>query len=690
MIAVALAILGFLPIANWLPGGEADRAYARRWIEWGYGTAICLGAAVIAIVLLRRRLGPKEPKVAAQHRAPEPERSDGAPRARVARVIGWLAPLLALGVYAWISRSVFSGRPLLIDELVQLFQARIFASGRLWLPVAEYQEFFSILHVVDTGDKVYSQFPPGGPAMLALGVLARSAWLVGPVSGAVAVALFAKLVPLTDPEAPGGFHAGATTLFAVAPFGAFMFGSHMNHATALMWILLAVLGLAKTAAGGAARGTRGTDAWAFICGFGLGAAATIRPLDAFAFALPAAVWLVTRAMRDRSRWTEVGTAGLGVAIPFGAMLWVNAQSTGSPLLFGYEVLWGQAHGLGFHAAPWGAVHTPARGLELLSLYVTRLQAYLFETPFPALAPAIAALALTKRISALDRYLLACAVLLGALYFAYWHDGFFLGPRFVFPWLPVLVLWTARLPRLAREAVHRRSQTGSDAGRSRLLSLGLGAALATGAVMTAAISLPVRIAQYRGGLTSMRVDYAAEAARAGARDALVFVRESWGAQLVTRMWARGVSRGATSALYSNVDACALDKALRTLERDGVRGDAAEARLSPLLADSARVRSSPLSPDSTEKLLPGAMYDRTCIARINDDRVGYAHLAPLLLEQESGNVYARDLQAHDSLLLAEYPSRPTYLLRRRGADAGAPHEWLPLRRDSLLAAWRSGTP
>jgi hypothetical protein len=608
--------------------------------------------AIVAIVLLRGRRPSREPRTAVT-------------------VSSWLLPLGAFALYAWIARSVFSGRPLLIDEIVQLIQARIFASGHLWLPVAAHREFFSILHVVDTGDKVYSQFPPGGPAMLALGELVRAPWLVGPACGAISVALFARLVRFTDPSASPLFHMGATLLFAVTPFGAFMFGSHMNHATALMWILLSVVALATVAMDVSRRRT----AWAFACGFGLGAAASIRPLDAFAFAMPAAAWLLALAWHDRRRWIDVVVAGVGVAIPFGAMMWVNAQSTGSPLLFGYEVLWGKAHGLGFHAAPWGAVHTPSRGLELISLYVTRLQTYLFETPFPALVPAIAALAMTRKLSPLDRYLLVSAIFLGGLYFAYWHDGFFLGPRFVFPWLPVLVLWTARLPVLVRRGA---------------LSIGVNAALATGVVLACTASLPVRLAQYRGALTSMRVDYAAESRSAGVRDALVFVRESWGAQIVTRMWERGVSRSAAAALYSLVDACALDRALRAIESDDVRGADAEARLAPLLADSARVRSSPLSPDSTEKILPGSRYDQTCITRINQDRTGYTHLAPILLERSSGNVYARDLQARDSLLLAEYPAQPVYLFRRKGAEPDAPYEWLPLRRDSLYATWRSGAP
>ena len=672
-----MTILGFLPIANWLPGGEWDREYSRRFVEWGYGTAICLGAAIVVMVLFRRNV--LEPTQRFHAKEGSPSFAEHSFPRSASRMWRWLLPLAALALYVWIARSVFSGRPLLIDEIVQLFQARIFAGGRLWQPLESHREFFSMLHVVDTGGKVYSQFPPGGPAMLMLGEFARAPWMVGPVSGALSVALFSRVVRFTDPDRSPTFQLGATALFALAPFGVFMFGSHMNHVTTLLWLLVAVLGLAhSTAAGNDEQRARRTQ-WAFVCGFGLGMAASIRPLDALAFALPAAVWLASQAWRDGRRWILLIASGVGVVIPFAAMMWVNSRSTGSPLLFGYEVLWGRAHGLGFHAAPWGAAHTPMRGTELISLYVTRLQTYLFETPFPALLPAIVALGLTRRVAALDRYLLVSSVILGLLYFAYWHDGFFLGPRFVFPWLPVLVLWTARLP-------HAVAQVTS----SRVVVLGVKAFLAAGAIIALIFSLPIRTAQYRAGLSSMRVDYGNEAARAGVKDALVFVRESWGAQLGIRLWAQGVSRSAAATLYHGVDACALDQALRRLEQHPAVDAAAESYLAPLLADSSRVRSSPFSPDSTEKVLPGARYDQICIARINEDRAGYALLPPISLERGSGNLYARDLHANDSLLVAEYPSRPVYLLRRQGTGPEVPFEWLPLDRDSLLTAWRSGAP
>jgi hypothetical protein len=263
------------------------------------------------------------------------------------------------------------------------------------------------------------------------------------------------------------------------------------------------------------------------------------------------------------------------------------------------------------------------------------------------------------------------------YFLYWHDGFYLGPRFVFPLLPVLILWAARLPLVIRDRI-----------ASPHLRRSIGAALAFSVVGAVVFSLPVRVASYHAGLTSMRVDYAGAAERHGVRNALVFVRESWGAQLIARLWALGVSRPMTESLYRGTDSCHLEQVISDLEQGGIRGPLAEYRLAAALtADSAYVTKSTLTPDPTERVRPGAHYTAVCLQRIADDRQGFLHFAPLRLVTTGGNVYARDLHARDSLLLAEYPERSIYLLARLGVRVDAPLQFVPLRRDSLMAAWRA---
>ncbi|MHB1313511.1 MAG: hypothetical protein ACYC3L_15950 [Gemmatimonadaceae bacterium] len=674
---VVLLVLGFIPFAAFLNVGLEMPGLPNQLRDWGTGTALTFGIGLLAWMASRRG-----------HWA-EPAAPRTHPWKLSTRI--YLVAACALMLYALVATVVFSRRPLLIDELAQLWQAQRYAEGHLWIPAPLHREFFSYLHLVDLGDRVYSQFPPGGPFMLLLGVLFGKPWMVGPVCGALSVWLFARIARAAEPAASDTWVFGATVLFAAAPFGVFMFGSHMNHVTALLWILVSVVALialvrddrpAATStpeeAARAARVSARSLALALLLGFGLGASATIRPLDAFAFALPAAAWLVVRAGRSGPRWVENIVAGIGVAIPFAAMMYVNQQTTGHPLLFGYEVLWGATHGLGFHAAPWGTPHTPLRGLALASLYQWRLQTYLFETPFPSLLLPVGALLFTRtRVSAIDKYLLASSALVIFFYLLYWHDGFYLGPRFVVPLLPALVLWAARVPRVMADRVS-----------SPHLRNGVTAALAFGVVGALIFNLPVRVASYRAGLTSMRVDYAREADHANVHNALVFVRESWGAQLVARLWGMGVSRAKTESIYRGTDSCDLDSEISALERDGVRGAAAEARLAGLLArDSSVVQKSTLTPDPTEKVRPGAVYTPTCLQRIEDDRAGFLNYAPLRLVTTGGNIYARDLHGRDSLLLAQFADQPVYLLKRTGTRVDAPLEFLPLRRDSLMAAWRS---
>ena len=657
--AVALTVLSFFPFANWIRGGHGAPWYAVSASEWLSGSAISIGSAFVLFILLRRfdwwpggwnRIA----DTAARHTA----------------LAGALLGTLSVCLCSVVALQVLSGRPLHIDEIAQVMQARILAEGSVSRPADLYPEFFSALQVVDTNGSVFSQFPPGGPLMLVPGVLVGVSWLAGPVFGAIAVVAFWQLVRRTEESAAVAL--GAAALFALAPFMVFMAGSHMNHVPTLAWLCLALVGLWKVTNADSARAST-----ALLTGLCLGMIASIRPLDGAAFALPAGVWLLARTVRGRSPMRNLVAAAVGVAIPMVAVLAYNRATTGDALLFGYELLWGASHGLGFHQAPWGISHTPARGVELINLYFLRLQTYLFETPLPSLVPAIAALALVRRLSAFDRYLLVSSALLVLGYFAYWHDGFFLGPRFVYLLLPALVLWTARLPGIVGERFPARW----GANRFVLLTYAVSAAVAV------LISLPVRVRQYATGLSSMRLDYVAPARTAGVEGALIFVRESWGAQLIARLWGLGVSRSDAEVLYRSVDSCLLDRAIDSLEIAGRRGADAVAHLRPLTRDSLRLVASTLSPDGTERVLPGAMYPDVCQRRVLEDRGGYTFFAPVLTHDVGTNIYARDLHARDTLLLQRHAARAVFLLRAASAEAGAPLVLERLRMDSARAEWSS---
>ncbi|MDQ8164920.1 MAG: hypothetical protein P3A28_04070, partial [Gemmatimonadota bacterium] len=156
--AVVLLVLGLFPIAGWIPGGLSDPGYAQRWVEWGYGTLICAGVAAVFALLSGRRVERilwVRPEALRAWMVSHPTGADAS------------VALCCLGAYIAIAWFVFDARPLLIDEIVQVLQARTYATGQLSTPTNSAREFFSVLHVVDIGSRTYSQFPPGWAAMLA-------------------------------------------------------------------------------------------------------------------------------------------------------------------------------------------------------------------------------------------------------------------------------------------------------------------------------------------------------------------------------------------------------------------------------------------------------------------------------------------------------------------------------------------
>jgi len=660
--AVVLLVFGFLPIANWIPGGRDWPRYHGDLESWISGSAIALGGAVLYYMLSRRsdRLW--------RDAALDPVIRYWAswPRLTTAALV-----FASFVLYVLSARWVFNGRPLLVDEVAQLFQARIFATGRIAGVLDPAPELFSALHLVERDGRIFSQFPPGGPGVLAIGVLLGAPWIAVPLCGALAVWCFSAFTRGVEADRPG-VSLLASLLFAFAPYMVFMSGSQMNHVPTLLGVCAALLALERSAAPRASLQRRSLCALA--CGLALGFAATVRPVDAVAFALPVAVWLGWRAVRDRRELLPLIASGIGVAIPVAWMLWFNAQTTGSPLLFGYEALWGKGHELGFHAAPWGVAHTPARGLELVSLYFLRLQTYLFETPVPSLVAAIVALALAPTLRRIDGVLLAGSAMLVALYFAYWHDGFYLGPRFYVCLLPALALWSARM----------FPEWRARWGRGMSYRIVTAAALVS-VFIALGIMTPLRAREYRSGLRTMRWDVDAAARGAGVRDAIVFVRESWGAQLMVRLWARGLSHAEAQALYRFVDACALERGLDSLERTGGRDSIARTVMLPLLSDSTRVVRSPFSVDSTERFLPGASYGPRCVRRVQEDRAGFTVYLPFLVADGEHVVYARDLHLRDTVLLNRFPARAVYLVRPASDSEGAVPRFWPLSRDSLRAAW-----
>ncbi len=611
--------------------------------EWLLGFAICLALAWLIVPLIEAARG-------SRLRLPGPRVSS---RSQVAA--GLL--LLFLCLLA-VSRFVFRGRPHLVDSIAQMFQAKIFASGSLVAPAPPLPEFFATQQMLIDGSSWYAQYPPGHAALLAVGHAAGAAWLV-PVLLSVGTAFLLYRFASNAYDRPTALLTLVLTL--VSPFFLFMGASFMNHVSALFFIAL-FLYLFTTWE------TSGSSLRAVLAGAALGGAFLSRPLTAvaigavFAFAAvragPPASW--------RSRTVAV-TGFLAVAALY---LFYNAATTGDPFVAGYLKLWGAEHGLGFHATPWGRVHTPLSGLgnELLDLSLLNLA--LFEWPLPALLPIGIAFAAGWLTQTWDRRLLAALLAIPAAYFFYWHRDAFLGPRFLYSSLAMLLPLTARaLVVGARRLRGREIRLGGSVRPVPAATLA-GATLALCAGYALLYGIPQRARVYASGLRSMKLDLAAEARAAGISEGLIFVPVSWGNRLIARLHGLRVAASLAEVAYRKVDHCRLQELVDRAVLDGTDPASVETELRELIALGEPLDPSPLNGDPTLRLRPNAELSESCVRELRRDGRGYTIFAPHLPANsprlDAPLVLARDLGDHNAALRALYPDRPAF---RYGNDGFA---------------------
>lgn len=659
--ALVLALLGLLPTANLLTSGHEVPWWLLGTIVW-----FVYGALLLAVLwVVAERWGDSVDRVTIRA-ATAVMRVPAGPFIATASVA---TTMLGIGVALF----CYAGRGFTGDEMAMMWHARMLVAGHLAVPAPAHPEFFNTVSVLLRDGRWYSQYPIGGPALLALGLLVRAPWVVNPLLLGVATWQLHRFVRRTFGEPA----ARATTLlFVLSPFVLVLGATQMNHTAAMTFTGVA---LAELAAWDEDAGRR---RWAHAAGVGLavGAVALVRPLDAALVAVPIGVFQLARARRDAARWASIGVQCLAGAVPIALLLWANARTTGAPLLFAYDAAHGPAHALGFHIDPNGEDHSPRRGLVYASGYLMRFDRFLFEWPLPSLLLVCAVLASLRRGTRWDTLLLALIGSFLAGYAAYWHNGFFDGPRFLFPIAPALVLYAARTPEAAERLAH--------ASRRRVARLVVPACVACAWLVPLSFSsVPGRVMAQRDQRTKLKTDVAAQASDGLLTNALVLVREPWRGRLLARLRGIGVPQFDAERVVNVTDACALQTALDDEDADPTVGiparrervlsrarSAGEAAAQPGTNAEARIARSARGPDTP-----------ACRAAEAADTMGTMPYAMFLREQTVGRdgrlagdvVWARDLGARDSLLRSEFGGRRWYLYKP-GRSLDDPAEFVPLAR------------
>jgi hypothetical protein len=599
-------------------------------------------------------------------------------RPSAARFAASLA-VLAATLSAWISVGVLNRRPILMDGISQLVQARYFSSGRLAGPKLPDPAFWQFQFMVPTATGWVSQYPPGFAALLALGWKVGLAWLAGPVLLGLAVYLTCGVAERLYPEDPVTARTGSG-LMAVSFFLAFHAGAYMNHSLATA--------LAAMALFASLRAVDGSWSWALLTGAAVGAIFATRPLVAVTLGFVATV-VVWAQEPERSAFTarewmwRLAGAACGAAPFVIAVLAYNARLFGSPWRFGYIAAAGSAQGLGFHLDPWGNPYGLPEALGYTSADLLGLSLDLLQTPLPAVVVVGIFLLRADRLR-LGTRLAAWWALLPVLANAlYWHHDLFMGPRMLYEAAPgwCLLLAAAALG-LIRDLPQQEARTGLSGFCTRT---GVATTFAFALVLGLVLAGPARLMGYAA---SGRESGMTQAAPTVQQPSLVFVHDDWQSRLGARLAALGMGLDSIRLALRHNSTCQVELFASALEREAV-GQAGTVP-SPRFDGGPERRLREIQMPSGSRILTyrGEVLAPVCERQAASDYAGIMALAPLLWQGDlpgldgRGAMFVRDLgPARNAALISRYPGRQPRLLVRRGM---APPRLVPYE-SGMHALW-----
>lgn len=373
--------------------------------------------------------------------------------------------------------------PHVMDEIAYAFQARVLAGGELSVPPRLPRGAFAMWFIEDR-ERMYGIFPPGFPAVLALGTLVGAASWVNPILHGATSLVVARAAGRLGPRGAGDRRIPlvAQALYATSPQAILLGAGFMSHAlVALAAAVVLASGLAWIEAAEVPAGEtpRAPSSWSFAAaGVALGAAATTRPLCAIVLACVVAIFFVVARRRGAVVLgvKQLAAFGAPVAALAGLLLLYNAALTGAPLRFPQTTFFdshlppvdlplfryrpgcnalGFGPGHGCEALP-GDAHTIAGSIDDAGRNLT---AWLWLAGGGPLAFVLAAFAIANAPDRLRALAILAAVPAAiGLYALYWYAGTCYGARFYHAALPGLLAASAL--GLGALAVRRRRVAGA--------------------------------------------------------------------------------------------------------------------------------------------------------------------------------------------------------------------------------------
>jgi hypothetical protein len=440
-IVLFLFLLSAFPLGNYL---KENALFFRNWM-WYFSlwvVSLCLFSVLIYYAVcfhssVLNRWGSFFGKIHAYFETPSITRADYL-FFSIALCWVWTTTLL-------INFFVLNGIPHVQDSIAQLFQAKLFALGKITTSIPPHWIFFERVYLIPDNGHVYSIFPPGHALFLAIGILCNAVQQVNPFSSClILICTFILACQFFSL-----YTARLSVLFlALSPFFIFMGAGFMNHPTCLLFLLLCLISLHHALI----RPTRSGMAMVFS-GLCYGIAFITRPQTAIAFLPVCIYWVVSHCVDKKKIGIYALLFALGSMPPAFFLLSFNQQTTGSLFVLGYNKNF-EGNPLGLGEQGWEGrrtgidtgitvQHTPLRGFSNFLCNLNGMNFYLFGWPIPSLFFAFLLFLPGMRRGRVERMFLTLILLVGGVYFFFFYQDFCFGPRFFYETTPFWIMLSVR-------------------------------------------------------------------------------------------------------------------------------------------------------------------------------------------------------------------------------------------------------
>jgi hypothetical protein len=351
--------------------------------------------------------------------------------------------LVSLIIGISISWGIFDAVPHLEDEHANLYQAKIFASGKIANPDTALFSSFWVPFVVNYNGHLFSKYTPGYSLVLALGVIAHIPWLINPILAAAGLfAVFLLCKEIYD-ERTGVL---AATLGLISPMYMLLSGTFLSHSfsiTLLTFFAWAFIRMHKEEV---------YRPWHFamLSGLFMGFAIITRPWTAVGVGLPFVIYALVKFIRSPKKYWKLYLVTVACCVLIALLLPLyNAITTGNPLMNTYTLIWsydtigfGPDHGSHGYTLEkmWRNLKTDLAEYNQFSLGWPVVQGYAIPLAWIVV---LFGLLLPKREKR-DWLVIIPAITLILAYMAYWaRSGGIYGPRYYAETLPFFWIIVSR-------------------------------------------------------------------------------------------------------------------------------------------------------------------------------------------------------------------------------------------------------